>query len=443
MTTAMTKKNLLSKDTQPQQVEIIQKVIDHLVNSDKRHRIIVGGRGKGASWSIARILLLEGMNSPLFIPCIREVQKTIKYSVKKLLDDTIILYNWQWFYKSTDVEIRGKNGTKFIFFGMQEYNADNVKSLEGADRCWVAEAQSISRRSINVLRPTIRKDNSVIWWDFNPRYETDPVYFDYIINKDKYAEVLWLSFEDNPWFTGALAQEMESDYDRDPIEADHIWKGALRFTGDKFVVPSAFVYQAMRTNIEKLTLPLEVGADIAHQGGDEIVFYKRAGNKVYETYYSRHQDTVKTYKDLKAFLGDKSVFLKIDNGDIGKAVADLLEDDGWYNLVRVNFGGTPVDTDHYQDAVTEMYFNLRDKMEFLDIPNDEELKNQLIQRKYEYINGRRGYEVMKIESKDDFKEHANTKNKSPDRADALVLCYYSPQKIMHPGFATTTHNPMS
>ena len=181
-----------------QKVQIIKKVQDTLIKSDKRHRIIYGGRGKGASWSIARILLLEGMREPLFVACVREVQKTIKYSVKKLLDDTIELLGWDWFYTSGATEIIGINNTKFVFFGMQEYNADNVKSLEGANRCWIAEAQSFSRNSINILRPTIRKDGSVLWWDFNPRYETDPVYIDYILHKDENAELLELNWRDNP-----------------------------------------------------------------------------------------------------------------------------------------------------------------------------------------------------------------------------------------------------
>jgi phage terminase large subunit len=175
------------------------------------------------------------MRESMFIPCVREVQASIKYSVKKLLDDTIEHFGWQWFYTSKLTEIVGLNGTKFVFFGMQDFNADNVKSLEGADACWVAEAQSMSRRSVNVLRPTIRKDGSTLWWDFNPRYDTDPVYVDYIINEDPNAEVLWLSHEDNPWFTAALRLEMESDYARDPEEAAHVWEGKLANLKDAII----------------------------------------------------------------------------------------------------------------------------------------------------------------------------------------------------------------
>lgn len=93
---------------------------------------------------------------------------------------------------------------------------------------------------------------------------------------------------------------------------------------------------------------------------------------------------------------------------------------------RVNFGGKPEDVNHYEDTATEMYFGLRDILSEADIPNDNELRSQLIQRKCSFINGRRGYEVQRIESKDDFMEHAMIEYASPDKADALVLCYYVP-----------------
>lgn len=411
---------------QEQEVEIVSKVKEQLVdNCDKRHRLIVGGRGKGASWSIARILLMEGMLDPLFILCVREVQKTIKYSVKKLLDDTIAYYGWQWFYTSTDSEIKGLNGTLFVFIGIHDYNADNIKSFEGADRCWVAEAQSMARRSINILRPTIRKDGAVFWWDMNQRYEIDPVYIDYIKNDDPNAKVLFLNWRDNPWFGKSMIMEKTSDYARNEEEALHIWEGKLRNEGELFVCPSALVEQAMSNKLNDIIGDWVVGADIAHQGGDGIIFYKRCGDRIIDKYKSRMQKTTQTTKDLALFIGDTNMLVNIDNGHVGAAVADSLEDDyGFTNVHRVNFGGTAVDDEHYYDVVTEMYYEMRDKFPHIDIPKDEELKNQLIQRKYAYINGRRGYEVIKIESKKEFQEHAYNVNPSPDEADALVLCYY-------------------
>lgn len=412
-----------------QQVEIIKKVKDELIdNCDARHRIIYGGRGKGASWSIARILLLESMQQELFNVCVREVQKSIQYSVQKLLADTIKYYGWHWFYDITKTEIKGQNGSLFVFSGLHEHNSDSIKSLEGADRCWVAEAQSISRGSIDILRPTIRKESAVFWWDFNPRYSSDPVYVDYIRNKDENAKTLYLRHSDNKWFPKSLKQEMKADYERDEVRARHIWEGELADANELFVCPAELVEAAQERIITKPrpSVP-QIGADIAHQGGDEITFYKIIDNKVTDWYTAKYQDAPTTIRDLKTFATKNSI-IKIDNGHLGSAVADLMEEDG-YTVIRVNFGGTPKNTQHYEDVATEMYFDLRDNLELMDLPHDEELAIQLYTRKYAYINGKRGYEVMKIEDKRTFAEHTHALHKSPDRADGLVLANYQPAGV--------------
>jgi hypothetical protein len=412
-----------------QQVQIIEKVRTVLVPSKKRHKIIVGGRSKGASWSIARILLLEGMSNPLFIVCVREVQKTIKHSVYKLLADTIKKFSWEWHYTVMDNEIRGRNGTLFAFYGLRDSTSDNIRSMEGADRCWVAEAQTISRRSINSLRPTIRKKGSVFWWDFNPRYESDPVYTDYILNEDPTAIVLWLTWRDNPWITQESLDEKDSDYLRNPEEAKHIWEGAVRSEGEMYVCPATSVMKAMKAEVPGDATQYIIGADIAHQGGDEITFYKRLGFQVVDQYHARYQSTVDTAKALSSFAEDPYTPINIDNGSIGAAVADMLVEMGHKNVNRINFGGTPLDPEHYYDIATEMYFNFRELLstENIDIIYDEELLGQLSQRRYSFLTGRRGYEVMKIESKPEMAKHATGINKSPDRADGIVLCYYDPK----------------
>jgi len=411
-----------------QEVPIILKVKQELIdNCNERHRIIVGGRGKGASWSIARILLLESMEQTLFNVCVREVQKSIQYSVQKLLSDTIKMFKWEWAYSVTKNEIKSKiNDSLFIFSGLHDHNSDTIKSLEGADRCWVAEAQSISRQSIDILRPTIRKENAVFWWDFNPRYSSDPVYVDYIRNKDPNAKVLWLSFKDNKWFPKSLQKEKDADYKRDLIRAKHIWEGELADANETFVCPAELVEKAQQRIITR-TRPRvpQIGADIAHQGGDEITFYKIIDNKVVDYYIGKYQNTVDTLNDLKTFATKNSI-IKIDNGHLGSAVADLLEHDG-YTVFRINFGGTPKNKAHYEDIATEMYFELRDNLEVMQIPCDEELAIQIYTRKYDYINGKRGYEVMKLEDKKTWATHTHALHKSSDRADGLALANYVPE----------------
>lgn len=422
-----------------QEVEIIDKVKRTLVPSKKSHKLIVGGRAKGASWSIARLMLLFGMQETCFIPCIREYQKSLKHSVKKLLEDTIKRFHWEYFYKSVESEIRGINGSLFIFNGLRDFNADSIKSLEYANYCWVAEAQSITRKSLEILRPTIiRQEGSQIWYDLNPRYATDPVYNDYVINHDDDAEVLFLNWRDNPWFTEKSKKQKDSDFKRNKEKAEHIWEGKLLDLGEMYICPFDLVHQAVENDIDFNKLKDElivVGADIAHQGGDEITFYKRKGRKIIDHMimakdFSTGSKSItrQIVNNLQAFMGDTSVILNIDNGYIGASVADLMIDDG-YIVNRINFGGNPKDKVHYYDCVTEMYAELRDELPYIDIPDDPELIKQLTQRKYKYMTGKSGYETIKIESKQEFAEHSEDINNSPDRSDGIVLTYYEPEMM--------------
>lgn len=123
-------------------------------------------------------------------------------------------------------EIRGPNDSLIIFRGMQSYNADSIKSLEGYNRAWIAEAQAISQRSLDLLRPTIRKEGSEIWADWNPESEFDPIdIFLRGVNAPKDAIVRRVNWSDNPWFPEVLRKDMFRDRQADAAKAAHIWDG--------------------------------------------------------------------------------------------------------------------------------------------------------------------------------------------------------------------------
>jgi phage terminase large subunit len=110
---------------------------------------------------------------------------------------------------------------------MQNHTADSIKSLEGYDRAWVEEAQSLSEQSLSLLRPTIRKPGSELWFTWNPRNESDPV--NWLLRGDNpppKSTVIEVNYEDNPWFPEVLKDEMEYDKRRDPDKFQHVWKGA-------------------------------------------------------------------------------------------------------------------------------------------------------------------------------------------------------------------------
>jgi phage terminase large subunit len=194
-----------------------------------RFYVLHGGRGSAKSWSVAKFLILEGITNPHRILCGREIQKSIKESVKKLLDSEIDRMGLRWFYRSTDTSIVGINGTEFIFAGLR-HNSESIKSMEGITICWIEEAQTISRDSLETLKPTIRLPNSRIFLTMNPRFEDDPAYEDFIKPGDDLrsdARSIQLNYLDNPWFSQVLRDEMEHMKRTNYSVYEHIWLGKI------------------------------------------------------------------------------------------------------------------------------------------------------------------------------------------------------------------------
>ena len=194
-----------------------------------RYRAAYGGRGSAKSHSFAQALVLKAAEKPLRVGCYREIQKSIRDSVKRLLDDKIKGSGLESFYQSTDTEIRGANGSLFIFNGLRT-NPDAVKSTEGLDIAAVFEANKVSQRSWDLLIPTVRKDGSEIWAEWNPEFETDPV--DLMFRGKDGAPpgsvVRQVNYTANPFFPDVLKQELEWDRKRDPEKYAHIWLGGYQ-----------------------------------------------------------------------------------------------------------------------------------------------------------------------------------------------------------------------
>lgn len=208
-------------------VTLIRKLLPLL--EPNRYKILYGGRGGVKSWTVARLLLVQAMEKPLRVLCCREVQKSIKDSVHKLLSDQIALLEMEDFYTVLENEIRGANGSSFIFVGLSDVTAASVKSFEGIDRCWSEEAQTISKKSWEILIPTIRKAGSEIWITFNPELDTDETYVRFVQHPPDGAFVCHLTYRDNPWFTKELELERQhAERTLSKEDYEHIWEGKCR-----------------------------------------------------------------------------------------------------------------------------------------------------------------------------------------------------------------------
>ncbi len=197
--------------------------------SPVRYRAVEGGRGSAKSHSLSQAALLKAAERPLRVGCFREVQNSIRDSVKRLLDDKIRETGLSDFYRSTDSEIRGANDSLFIFRGLRS-NPDAVKSAEGLDLAIVFEANKVSQRSLELLIPTIRKAGSELWFEWNPDLVTDPVdaMFRGPDGPPPGSIVRKINWDQNPFFPEVLKRELEWDRKRDPDKYAHIWLGEYR-----------------------------------------------------------------------------------------------------------------------------------------------------------------------------------------------------------------------
>ncbi|NER82629.1 MAG: PBSX family phage terminase large subunit, partial [Leptolyngbya sp. SIO1D8] len=203
-----------------------------------RYKAAKGGRGGGKSHFLAELLVEKAVCNPnLRAVCIREIQKSLRLSVKQLVEDKIRSLGVSELFTPFNNEIRRNSGNGIIVFqGMQNHTADSIKSLEDFDIAWCEESQNLSQRSLDLLRPTIRKDGSEIWFSWNPEFETDPV--------DRFfkpppadAIVVGCTIFDNPFRSETLWKEMQEDRAvRDFEEYAHVWLGHYKVNSKEHVI---------------------------------------------------------------------------------------------------------------------------------------------------------------------------------------------------------------
>ena len=191
-----------------------------------RYKGAWGGRGSGKSHFFAELMVEEHIRDPgSRSVCIREVQKTLAQSSKKLIEDKIISLGVGHLFEVQRDQIIAPGGGLIVFQGMQDHNAESIKSLEKFKRAWVEEAQTLSERSLTLLRPTIRAEGSEIWASWNPRRKSDAI--DKFLRQDTPtgAIVVKANWRDNPYFPSVLEAERQLDLEKYPDRYEHIWEG--------------------------------------------------------------------------------------------------------------------------------------------------------------------------------------------------------------------------
>jgi hypothetical protein len=406
-----------------------------------RFKIGYGGRGAGAKSRSAGSLLIQFAENPRYfgqnirVLCVRNVQKSLKESSWRLLSDEVNRLGYKG-WEITKEEIRNtKNGSYFVFNGLNDMSKDNLKSFESFDILFAEEGAPISKDAWITMEATFRKPGSEIWILFNRDKSRDPCYELYCEKPDPSWSIIACKPGnlDNPWFDETeLPKQWAKLKEMDPDEALHVFEGQPRVQQDRSVWGLSDIIN-MKNRKAKDEGRIEIGADVARFGKDNTVAWKRKGLQVIDKKEVKGFDTVDVAGVIWDMANrDPSVLIKIDVG-YNPGVADMLVSFG-ANVLQVGFGERAAKADDYANCAAEMMFEL--PVNEIGIPEKyftQTLLEDLTERYYGYDTAGR----KKLEPKDDgastsdggapknFKKRHN--GRSPDEGDAFCLCFYEKQ----------------
>lgn len=276
----------------PQQTIEIPEEFERLFDRDWREAAVWGGRFSLKSHTVARFLLIRARQEKTRILCAREFQNSIADSSHQLLSDLIQQYQL-YDFKVTDKSIENTiTGSDFIFKGLR-HNEQSVKSIEGIDIAWVEEAQTISKESIEILTPTVRKEGSQIIYTYNRLMEDDPVHQRLVIEGRPNTLLINVNYDiaiKYGLMPDVIRNEMEDDKANRPVLYKHKWLGEPSSMERKIYRDWKFIEQIPHeARLECYGLdfgysndPTAIIAVYYYNGGfilDEIAYQKGLSNK--------------------------------------------------------------------------------------------------------------------------------------------------------------------
>lgn len=309
------------------------------------YKVLYGGRDGCKSWSIAQALLILGAQKPLRILCGRETMDSIRESVHQLLSDQIARLGLDDFYQVLQSEIRGLNGTEFVFAGLRKQTVSSLKSYEAIDICWIEEASVVSRRSLTILLPTIRKPGSEIWFSLNPDLETDAVYQDFIVNPPPAAWVCKIGYKDNKWLSPESREKIDTLRKRDPDTFHHVYEGATRSTVEGAIYKAEIQAAERENRIRSVPCdtmrPVDVFFDLGYADRVSIWAAQRTAFEIRILRYFQddHQAIDYYLREIQSWgyvIG--TCFLPWDGGTkslgTGKSIEELMRAKGFKTVVN-------------------------------------------------------------------------------------------------------------
>jgi phage terminase large subunit len=384
-----------------------------------------GGRGGGKSQGIARLFLYLCEKYKLRIVCGREIQKSIEESVYTIFRDLIVENQLDFEVLATRITHR-KTGSTINFKGFREQGSINIKGLEGVDILWIDEAQSITKYTLDIIIPTIRKEKAKVFFSMNRHLKNDPVFKEFSTRDD--CLNLHINYYDNPYCSQALKHEARLCLEKSPEDYQHIWEGEPLEQADNFL----FVEQELEDCDETDFLgcgshEMVMGVDVARYGNDKCVAHilQKRGPLKWETKHIERWGK-KNLMESTGRIVDLMTRFKLDavaidaDGMVG--VCDRLMELK-YNINEFHGGFSGVDhvekPESFANVKSEWFFKLKDCVTqgYMGSVPRETLNSMLTVM---YTHRSNGQKI--IVSKEQMRSQGF---KSPDEADAMMMAFYA------------------
>lgn len=414
----------------PEILNLPPKLLPFLINIGKyRYYLADGGRGSGKSQAFARIILYVCEKRKVRVCCGRETQNSIEESVYRLLVDLIKRYNLNFLVLSNKI-VHKQTGSEIIFKGFRENGVENTKGMEGFDIVWVDEAQTLSKRTIDVVVPTIRKPKSVIWFSMNRFVRNDPVY-EFCLQRPNCLHV-HIDYFENPFCTQELIDEANICKQANEKDYRHIWLGEPMEQASDYLFNSGKV--AKMKDIQSFGDLFQhqrvMGIDFAAQGNDLCVAtvldrVSLTQWKVIAQEAWSDADSMSSIGRIVELMGKyKPTAACLDVGGMGYVVYNRLQELG----IRINpFNGAEQIgvPNEYANTRAWGYYTLNEYInnEWI-IMDSSETEKELLDIRFKYkSNGER-----LILSKDEMRKDGIH---SPDRADSLMMAVFCIKRFLN------------
>lgn len=409
----------------PKILDIPEKLLpicDADVFNKYRYFIIKGGRGGAKSQSVGRFVLYLNEKYKLRTVCGRETQNSISESVYSLLADLIREFQLNFEIAASKISSKATE-SNINFRGFREQGAFNIQGMEGIDLLWIDEAQALTKQTLDVLIPTIRKENAKVIFTMNPHVYNDPVIV--MLSKRDDCLVIDINFYENPFCPIALKKEAEECRKLSQKDYEHIWLGKPLDQSEDALF-SLVDFRNGQENRHQLATGYGIrvaGFDIARYGDDKCAGFvlQQMGALHWEEIFVdewEHRDLNYTSGRILSISNEYKVDMAaIDEDGIGSGPLDTLAKGRGLEYF-VGFRNPPIsyqENKHFGNNRTVNAYKLKDLLVAgHTCIKDQKTIDELLTLKYQFDHNQRRILVSKDEMRKDG-------IKSPNRADAIIM----------------------